>query len=71
MPFITCTVPSGVVPGDSVGGRGGELFVVGREGPNGVFKILLRVLVSKVQGYAVISFSFEVLYVSCNPAAPI
>jgi hypothetical protein len=53
MAFITCTVPSGVVPGDSVGGRGRELFVVGGEGPKDVFKILLMVLVSKVEGYAV------------------
>jgi hypothetical protein len=68
---ITCPVPSGSVPGDGVGGHGGELFVnIGGEGLDCISTFLFRVLCEKLEGVFVILFLFESLGVTCNPTAP-
>jgi hypothetical protein len=68
---ITCSVPSSSVPGDGVGGHGGELFVnIGGEGLDGVSIFLSRVLCEKLEGDPVILFLLESLCVTCNPTAP-
>jgi hypothetical protein len=68
---ITCPVPSGSVPGDGVGGHGGELFVnIGGEGLDGVSSFLSRVLSEKIEDVFGILFLLQSLYVICNPTAP-
>jgi hypothetical protein len=67
---ITCTVPSGFVLGDGVGGHGGELFVnIGGEGLDGVSSFLFRVLLEKLEGACVIFLFLQPLCVICNPTA--
>jgi hypothetical protein len=57
---------SGVVPGDSAGGRGFKLAFGGEEGPDGFYRYLSRVLFIKFKDRVVIFFIFKVLLVICN-----
>ena len=62
--------PSGFVPGDVADGRVVERFFVrGGEGLNCCFFTFCRVLFVKAEDLAVICFSYEALFVRCNPTA--
>jgi hypothetical protein len=66
-----CPFPSGVVPGDDAGGCGVEFIInSGVEGYDRVLQFLSRVLLVKVQDYAIIFFFLEFLLKNCKPAAP-
>jgi hypothetical protein len=57
------SVPSGVVPGDDVGGREVDLFYKsGGGGPDGVLLLLFRVLLVKAEDYVVLTFLFEIIF---------
>jgi hypothetical protein len=66
--FIVELSPSGFVPGDYSGGRGVDrIIILGGEGPDCSFYILCRVLSVIVEGFVVVLFTFEALYVKCCP----
>jgi hypothetical protein len=61
--FLGRSVPSGVVPGDDVGGREVDLFYKsGGGGPDGVLLLLFRVLLVKAEDYVVLTFLFEIIF---------
>jgi hypothetical protein len=66
--FIVNSSPSGQVPGDGVGSRGVERFIIDDgEGPARNFRLYFRVLCVIVEDLVVIFSFLEVLYVTSIP----
>lgn len=69
MAVPSCTVPSGIVPGDGADGRAWRFR--GGEGPDRFFLLYFRVLFAYCEGLVVIFVYFVVLSILCNPTAQI
>jgi hypothetical protein len=66
--FIVNSSPSGQVPGDGVGSRGVERFIIdGGEGLARNFLLYFRVLCVIVEDLVIIFSFLEVLYVTSSP----